>query len=328
MTALVIGGALFAFIKPSQWLNTDYNVCDSTATAEINYFEIAIQLKPLENILNKMQKTTIQNGEVEVVLQKTDNKWLLTNPKNELSKQEKIATLALVAPVPNLYQRWQEILKEPRANFLLKRQAVQNKIQEIWPSFTVSVISDIRLADTQKALLLKGASASPLSQHQFGFASDFAIKNKGKYLTSYKYYIAVGTAAKENNITWGGNFAGFIDPGHIQEFSNSASLLSKIPALRYEFIDFLPYYKTRIQKMESLGKEKDIKDTQELVQILELMNENKLCTCQNWPLEKINTYLKNTNSKEVNIKINSTNNTIELHFEKNIVFTNKFGAFQ
>lgn len=328
MTALVIGGALFAFIKPNQWLNNDYNVCDSTATAEIDYFEIAIQLKPLENILSKMQKITIENGETEVFLQKTENKWLLTNPKNELSNQEKIATLALVTPASNLYQRWQEILQEQRTNFLLKRQAVQNNIQEIWPNYTVTVISDIRLANTQKALLAKGASASPLSQHQFGFASDFAIKNKGKYLTAYKYYTAVGTAAKENNITWGGNFAGFIDPGHIQEFLNSASLLSKIPALRYEFIDFLPYYKTRIKKMESLGKAKDIKDTQELVQILELMNENKLCTCQNWPLEKINAYLKNTNSKEVNIKINFAKSTIDLNFEKNIIFTNKFGAFQ
>ena len=51
-------------------------------------------------------------------------------------------------------------------------------------------------------------------------------------------YDQYGYKAKEIGLYWGGDFVGFPDPGHIQAFLNSASLIQKYPEVALEYEPF------------------------------------------------------------------------------------------
>jgi hypothetical protein len=141
----------------------------------------------------------------------------------------------------------------------------------------MKVYADLRRANTQTGLLKAGKSASPLSHHQFGLASDVNIFKNGKRSQSFETYKKLDQS--NNGLTWGGNFKGFVDPNHVQYFLNSAKMLETFPELRFEFEPFRQYYTNRIYKFIAAGKADKAQDTQDLLTTLNQLRENEPCTC-------------------------------------------------
>jgi hypothetical protein len=94
-------------------------------------------------------------------------------------------------------------------------------------------------------------------------------------------------------MTWGGNFVGFIDSGHIQLFKNGAELIRKYPALVYEFEPYRIQYNAWMTKMINWGKEEKAGDTKELLVELNKLKKDNVCACTSAsakiPSEVINT---------------------------------------
>jgi hypothetical protein len=82
-------------------------------------------------------------------------------------------------------------------------------------------------------------------------------------------------------MTWGGNFVGFIDPGHIQLFRNGAEMVRKYPDLIFEFEPYRPQYNAWMNKMIFAGKEQKANDTKELLIELNNYKKDKPCPCLN-----------------------------------------------
>ncbi len=191
-----------------------------------------------------------------------------------------IAFKALIDQNSRLYDRWSLFLGNYRNEFVKKRKLLFDSLSPKLPGYNFTFISDYRNADDQASLLKAGKSATPLSAHQFGLATDVAIKHKGRYLTGYIFYKIMGEMAIDKGLVWGGKFVGFVDPGHIQLFENSAKMLVQIPELRYEFEPFRQHYYKRIEKFIAAGKEKYIEDTKELIEVMDLLKDGRLCACK------------------------------------------------
>jgi hypothetical protein len=265
------------------------NVCDTTQIPKYLLYDIAIAINSnngLEKKSNRIVLQVVDNEGFENIYtyNKIDSTISYhvdsTSNFNQMDLVDSIAFKALIKPETKIYKRWWSLLKPFRDDFVAKRRTLFERLPAELPNYDYRVISDFRQSENQAQLLKAGHSASPLSAHQFGLASDIAIKRKGRYLKGFTFYKIMGEMAVSQGLTWGGNFVGFVDPGHIQLFENSAKMLAVIPELRFEFEPFRKYYLQRIEKMTKAGKEKSVEDTKELVNVIDVLNNGKICVCE------------------------------------------------
>ncbi len=263
--------------------------CDTTKIPKYSLFDLANMLNNTINYSTDSAKivlliTDSQGIKNRFSYQKVDNLFLKATVDESnftnLTLSDSIAFKALISPNSKIYERWWPIIEPFRHDFVKKRTELFNQLPAELPNYKFIVISDFRKTDSQEKLLKTGKSTSPLSAHQFGLASDIAIKRKGRYLTGHTFYKIMGKKSIEQGLTWGGNFVGFVDTGHIQLFENSAKMLAEMPTLSYEFEPFRNYYESRIKIMELAGKEKSIEDTKQLLQMMDFLNDGKICACQ------------------------------------------------
>lgn len=192
-----------------------------------------------------------------------------------------VAYLWSLADSPEyLYNRWEMLLGETRQAFIEKRTSITADFGIIRPKYEAKVISDLRTAATQGRFLLKGASAAPVSHHQLGLASDFAIIYQKRYQRAFPLYKQLGDVAKAKGLTWGGEFVGFVDPPHVQMFYNSAALVQQFPALRFEFEPYRYFYLKKVKKKIAEGKEPEVLDTEQLLSVLNELRRNQPCPCE------------------------------------------------
>lgn len=178
------------------------------------------------------------------------------------------------------YNRYEPILQETRAQFLEKRDSMMQSYLRQYPKYKLRVQSDLRGIGNQRRHLAMGKSVSPLSQHNFGLASDIAILYKGRQLQPISYYKSfLGDIGGQYGLTWGGTFLGFIDPNHVQHFKKSSEMLLQLPALRIEYEPYVRYFKNRVQRMTSAGKAEKVEDTKALLEVLHELHQGKSCVC-------------------------------------------------
>ncbi|MEZ4902947.1 MAG: M15 family metallopeptidase [Spirosomataceae bacterium] len=178
------------------------------------------------------------------------------------------------------YNRYEALLAPARRVFLSKRDSMMASYKRFLPRYTLKIQSDLRGRGYQQRYLAMGKSVTPLSQHNFGFATDIVILFKGKPLKNIRFYRTfLDSIGSQYGLTWGGSFLGFIDPNHVQYYQNSAEMLRHSPALRLEFEAYLPYFKKRVQRMSAVGKAAKVEDTKALLQTLHQLHLHKACVC-------------------------------------------------
>lgn len=199
-------------------------------------------------------------------------------PDLNITWQEQAYLWALVKQPSYLYNRWENMLGDERKTFLGKRDSVLSIMKRKYRS--IKVVSDLRSTSRQLHYLGKNKTATPVSMHNFGLAADFAIYNRrGRMSNNLVFYRPLDSLTEAFGLTWGGNFVGFIDSGHIQLYKNGAELLRKYPDLVFEFEPFRPIYNTWMNKMIGWGKEQKAGDTKELLQELNKIKQDKPCQC-------------------------------------------------
>lgn len=176
-----------------------------------------------------------------------------------------------------LYDRWTRILENDRATFLAKRDSIKTIMAEKHSS--IKVISDLRSIANQRKYLSRKRTASPVSMHNFGLAADFAIFRGHRISNTLSSYKPLDTLTAQYGLTWGGNFVGFMDPGHIQYFKNGATLVQKYPVLRFEFEPYREFYLNTVEKAVKAGRINRVVDTADLLTLLNELRRNQPCTC-------------------------------------------------
>ena len=221
-----------------------------------------------------------------VTAQDQDHPQALTFPRiqlpNEaisLSWQEQEYLWALASQPRYLYNRWEKLLSDERTNFLSKRDSIHQIMKDL--NGSVRIISDLRSMANQQKYLGSNKTASPISMHNFGFAADFAVMRNNKISNNLSHYRPLDNLTAQNGMTWGGNFVGFVDPGHIQQFKNGAEMLRKYPDLIFEFEPYRPQYNSWMNKMIGWGKEAKANDTKALLIELNKFKKEKPCPCLN-----------------------------------------------
>ena len=196
-----------------------------------------------------------------------------------LSWQEQEYLWALASQPRYLFNRWEKLLSDERANFLSKRDSIHQIMKDL--NGSVRIISDLRSMVNQQKYLGTNKTASPISMHNFGFAADFAVMKNNKISNNLSYYQPLNNLTAQYGMTWGGNFVGFVDPGHIQQFRNGAEMLRKYPDLIFEFEPYRPQYNLWMNKMIGWGKEEKAGDTKQLLIELNKFKKQKPCPCLN-----------------------------------------------
>lgn len=204
-----------------------------------------------------------------------------------------------------LYDRWARILEADRNVFLAKRDSIKDIMAEKHKS--IRVISDLRSVANQRKYLSRKRSASPVSMHNFGLAADFAVFRGRKVSNTFSNYKPLDTLTARFGLTWGGNFVGFMDPGHIQYLKNGATLVEKYPVLRFEFEPYRAFYLNTVEKAVKTGKINRVVDTADLLTLLNELRRNQPCSCgkvkkqiNSGTLEKVKGYLQKTPYNELN----------------------------
>ena len=203
----------------------------------------------------------------------------LPNESISLSWQEQEYLWALASEPRYLYNRWEKLLAEERMNFLAKRDSIHQVMKEL--NGSVRIISDLRSMANQQKYLGTNKTASPISMHNFGFAADFAVMRNNRISNNLSHYAPLSNLTAQYSMTWGGNFVGFVDPGHIQLFKNGAEMLRKYPDLIFEFEPYRPQYNAWMNKMINWGKEEKANDTKELLVELNKFKNEKPCPSLN-----------------------------------------------
>lgn len=178
------------------------------------------------------------------------------------------------------YNRYEPLLKNIRQTFVLKRDSMMQLYLQQHPNHSLRIQSDLRGSGYQRRHLTMGKSATPLSQHNFGLASDIAILHKNRQLQNIQFYKTfLGDLGKEFGLTWGGTFLGFIDPNHVQYYPKTADMLAQLPALRFEYEPYRIYFKNRVKRMTAAGKAAKIEDTKALLTTLAKLHRDTPCVC-------------------------------------------------
>lgn len=267
----------FSYEQPMQ--------CDTTEKAEFSIFDLSILLR--KNINSKSiseQSFVIYEKDSVQVLK------LIFNKNNDILSQlsgdsisviDSIAVESIFQKSNDIFEKWANVLMPFRAKFTKHRNEMIARLRADNEAYRFRIIDDIRKMDRQMQVLSNGKSAAALSLHQFGLASDIGIFKGKSYLKSGKIYQKIGEESAKNDLTWGGNFKGLAgDFGHVQLYRNSAEMLSNIPQLRYEYEIYRSYYTDRIAKYEKMGKGDQVEDSRELLQVLDVLADGKICGCE------------------------------------------------
>jgi peptidoglycan LD-endopeptidase CwlK len=312
--------------------------CDTTQTVNnLTVYDIAQPFYFSDTLLH--QKLTVQRVFVAIIdlqdsikiggvmAQNDERPQIIGGSSIQFTWQEQEYLWALATQPHYLYTRWEKLLIEERINFLAKRDSIHAVMKNL--SGSVKIISDLRSMANQQRYLQKNKTASPISMHNFGFAADFAIMRNNKISNNLSLYSPLNELTAQQGMTWGGNFVGFLDPGHIQLFKNGAEMLRKYPDLIFEFEPYRPQYNAWMNKMINWGKEAKAGDTKELLVELNKYKKDKPCPCldgkiniQNSRLNEIQDkvmslgYQQNTDllligdTKRQTLSLTSTNGTI------------------
>lgn len=216
-----------------------------------------------------------------------------------------------------LHQPWTELLAAEIDSFEVKRDSLLSRIHS---PYKLKYTSTTRNKKQQLSLQKKGFSKAFISFHNFGLAADGAIYRKGRYLRHGAIYDQYGSKAKELGLFWGGDFVGFPDPGHIQAFLNSASLIQKYPEVALEYEPFKSAYERNYFKKVDIGREELVEDSRDLLNELNLLRDNKPCACsQAIPFP--------ASSKELQLKPYTI--TVLANLQENYIFIQKgsYGYF-
>ena len=268
-----------------KWQNL---TCDTTQTVNnLSVYDIAQTFYYSDTLLH--QKLAVQKVFVAiidsqdsiniggVVAQNDERPQIIGGSSIQFTWQEQEYLWALATQPRYLYHRWEKLLMDERINFLTKRDSIHAVMKNL--SGSVKIISDLRSMANQQRYLEKNKTASPISMHNFGFAADFAIIRNNRISNNLSLYNPLNELTAQQGITWGGNFVGFLDPGHIQLFKNGAEMLRKYPDLIYEFEPYRPQYNAWMNKMINWGKEAKAEDTKELLIELNKFKKDKPCPC-------------------------------------------------
>lgn len=194
--------------------------------------------------------------------------------------------------VASLHQPWTELLAAEIDTFEVKRDSLLSRIHA---PYRLRYTSTTRNKKQQLALQKKGFSKAFISFHNFGLAADGAIYRKGRYLKRGSIYDQYGLKAKALGLFWGGDFVGFPDPGHIQAFLNSATLIQKYPEVALEYEPFKSAYERNYFKKVDIGREELVEDSRDLLNELNQLRENKPCACSQaipFPVSALDLQLK------------------------------------
>jgi peptidoglycan LD-endopeptidase CwlK len=265
--------------------------CDTTRYIS----ELSIQdvVQPFY-LSDTLLKQNLQPRKVFVAINDAQNKlnWAGVTAQNEerpqslnvsatqtlrLTWQEQEYLWALATQPRYLFTRWEKLLADERAVFLSKRDSIHQIMRNL--NGSVKIISDLRSMANQQKYLSKNKTASPISMHNFGFAADFAVFRRNRISNDLSLYRPLNELTASQGMTWGGNFIGFLDPGHIQMFKNGAEMLRKYPDLIFEFEPYRPQYNAWMNKMIGWGKEDKANDTKELLIELNKYKKEKPCLC-------------------------------------------------
>jgi peptidoglycan LD-endopeptidase CwlK len=283
--------------------------CDTTQTVNnLTVYDIAQPFYFSDTLLH--QKLTVQRVFVAIIdlqdsikiggvmAQNDERPQIIGGSSIQFTWQEQEYLWALATQPRYLYTRWEKLLIEERINFLAKRDSIHAVMKNL--SGSVKIISDLRSMANQQRYLQKNKTASPISMHNFGFAADFAIMRNNKISNNLSLYNPLNELTAQQGMTWGGNFVGFLDPGHIQLFKNGAEMLRKYPDLIFEFEPYRPQYNAWMNKMINWGKEAKAGDTKELLVELNKYKKDKPCPCLDG---KIN--IQNSRLNEIQAKVMS-----------------------
>lgn len=178
-----------------------------------------------------------------------------------------------------LYSRWEALLDTARRAFLTRRDALLDSLRLRLPRYSIRVISDLRSASTQSRYLRRGSSSAAVSLHQFGLAADVGIFGRGRLVRNAGAYGVLGELSPHYGLVWGGDFVGFVDPPHVQAYTNSAAVVEAFPALNFEFEPFRPHYLGKVRRFVAQGREDQVLDTAALLSRLNDLRRNQPCTC-------------------------------------------------
>ena len=262
--------------------------CDTTKTVDnLSVYDVAQTFYYSDTLLH--QKLTVQKVFVAIIdsddslktggvmAQNDERPQIIGGSSFQFTWQEQEYLWALATQPRYLYNRWEKLLMEERVNFLAKRDSIHAVMKNL--SGSVKIISDLRSMAIQQRYLEKNKTASPISMHNFGFAADFAVFRNNKISNNLSLYNPLNQLTAQQGMTWGGNFVGFLDPGHIQLFRNGAEMLRKYPDLIFEFEPYRPQYNAWMNKMIGWGKEAKAGDTKELLMELNKYKKEKPCAC-------------------------------------------------
>jgi peptidoglycan LD-endopeptidase CwlK len=262
--------------------------CDTTqAINNLSVYDIAQPFYYSDTLLH--QKLTVQKVFVAIIdikdsieiggvtAQNDERPQVIGGSSIQFTWQEQEYLWALAVQPRYLYHRWEKLLVDERAIFLAKRDSIHAVMKNL--SGSVKIISDLRSMANQQLYLQKNKTASPISMHNFGFAADFAIMRNNRISNNLSLYKPLDELTAQQGMTWGGNFVGFLDPGHIQLFKNGAEMLRKYPDLVFEFEPYRPQYNAWMNKMIGWGKEEKAGDTKELLVELNKYKKDKPCAC-------------------------------------------------
>lgn len=244
---------------------------------------LAQQLKPnavFVAIADNDESGTVHFTGVQAQGEERPNVISFPNDKNVLPStwQDQEYLWALASSPHYLYDRWERLLNQERADFLMKRDSVLHTMRQKHGS--VRVISDLRSMTNQRKYLKSNRSAAPVSMHNLGLATDFGVIRGGSVSNNFGHYKLLDSLTEQLGMTWGGNFVGFVDPGHIQRYKNGAELVRKFPDLRFEFEPYRGFYLGWMNKMIKAGKEQKAGDTKELLTELNKVRQDKPCPCE------------------------------------------------
>ncbi len=282
-------------------MNWQNLTCDTTLTADnLTIYDIAQPFYYSDTLLRQklivkrvfaaiidLQDSVTVGG---VMAQNDERPQIIGGSSIQFTWQEQEYLWALATQPRYLYTRWEKLLMDERINFLAKRDSIHAVMKNL--NGSVKIISDLRSMANQQQYLQKNKTASPISMHNFGFAADFAVFRNNRISNNLLHYNPLNYLTEQKGMTWGGNFIGFVDPGHIQQFKNGAEMLRKYPDLIFEFEPYRPQYNAWMKKMISWGKEAKAGDTKELLVELNKFKKDKPCPCLEGNINKNTSKMK------------------------------------
>lgn len=200
-----------------------------------------------------------------------------SHPPLDSLNQFDLYALRLIHQHSEIASFWNKTLKAEIDSFSVKKDS----LTKIFPPkpYRLRYVSENRSLAKQIELHKKGKSKIMLSLHNFGLAADVGLYRHKKYIRRGNIYQQLGSYSKELGLFWGGDFVGFPDPGHIQSFPNSASLIHKYPILGFEFEKYKATYENTYLNQVQKGKAYLVEDTKSLLNDLNTLRENRACLC-------------------------------------------------